>query len=407
MPQDQSPEPPQAQRVSIVTKPFAGFAVESAVEGELVRVQQRCAITSDDPRFYLYINQLDGDFLTKAGVNGDSTSNFSVVQRPDGSADVYTRYSASVRVEATRELAAGEEVYEKDINISTIDEFRPANLTLQKDDAFICVMKVGWKFGLYFDLTRDIEAERVWHELGLLYRSLQIDRVLANILEKVRLADQPHIMTEGKTDWRHIEAARRRLGLDLSLGYATDEDVMGDTALLQLCERMAKFGPPNPRKVIAIFDRDNPKVLKSLEERGDLNTFQRWGNNIYSLVLPTPQHRQGYKNVSIEMLYTDADLRTADGDGKRLFFDSECLMQRVPGSPTRYLEIPPIAAVEFDKKVFDGLAESIVDNDGRPVGLSKARFAELVHGDVGQFGQLDVSAFAPVFRTIKDILIDR
>jgi RNA-directed DNA polymerase len=144
-----------------------------------------------------------------------------------------------------------------------------------------------------------------------------------------------------------------------------------------------------------------------LGTRGDLDSFQAWGNNVYSLVLPLPSHRHDYKNVSIEMLYTDTDLATTTSDGKRLYFDNELKIEVVPGSEARHIQIPAVAARELTKKPFDERAASILDDSGRQVGLSKAAFAKLVYDGTDGFGALDVTAFAPVFKIVKDIMADR
>lgn len=136
------------------------------------------------------------------------------------------------------------------------------------------VMKVGWKCGLYFDMTCNTSEEEVWRHLGLLHDSLHDDRIVQNIQKQLRESEQPHVLTEGKTDRRHIEAARRKLGIDILLGYPTTDESLGDTKLLQICEGLAKFGPPNRNKLIAIFDRDNRQVMQRLKERGPLDGYQ-------------------------------------------------------------------------------------------------------------------------------------
>lgn len=104
------------------------------------------------------------------------------------------------------------------------------------------------------------------------------------------------------------------------------------------------------------------------------------------------------------MLYTDNDIATKTADGKRLFFDNELKKEIIPGSLPQFVPIPPVEGKELDKKVFDNLADQIIDNSGRHVGLSKARFAELVYGRVDGFGEFDFSAFMDVFQIIKYIL---
>jgi hypothetical protein len=324
----------------------------------------------------MFINQIEEAFLVPSGLSGDSITKFFIVLHSDNTADVYTNYNVIVEGRVNRDVRAGEHIYVHDI--TDIEGYR-MEISIEPDDAIICVMKVGWKYGLYFDMTRTTSEEEVWRQLGLLYGSLHVDRIVQNIQKQIQESEQPHIITEGKSDWQHIEAARRKLGIDLSLGYPTTDETLGDTALLQVCQRLAKFGPPNRNKVIAIFDRDNPQVRRILKEKGPLDSYQAWGNNVYSLVLPRPRHRDGYKNISVEMLYTDHDVATTTVDGKRLFFNNELKTEVIPGSPARLVPIPPVEDIELDKKVFDGQADQIIDDSGRHVGLSKARFAELVY----------------------------
>jgi hypothetical protein len=403
---DPSSRQPQIRKTTITTKPFAGFAAESAQAGETFRILSSCIVTAENPRFYMFVNQIGDDFLAKAGTDGDSITQFLVVQRPNGEADVYTQYPKVIRGRVTRDVVAGEELRTGDIDISTIESYRLHGLTLSSDDVVICVMKVGWKYGLFFDASRQITEGDVWRRLGDLYRTLQIDRVLSNIQERIRQSERPHVITEGKTDWRHIEAARQRLGVDIPLSYPTTDDSLGDKALLQICERMSKFGPPYANKVIAIFDRDNPQVLSKLQTRGDINGYQAWGNNVYSLVIPTPPHRAAYKHISIEMLYSDADLATTTHGGKRLYFTNELNWEPLPDNTIRYVVIPAIESKELTKKPYSDAADLIYDSNGQQVGLSKAGFAKLVYEGEGSFGQLDASNFAPIFEIIKDILAD-
>jgi hypothetical protein len=74
---------PETRKVTVTTQPFAGFAAEGAQEGETIRVLAKCILTADDSRFYMFVNQISDDFLAKAGIDGDSITQFLVVQRPD------------------------------------------------------------------------------------------------------------------------------------------------------------------------------------------------------------------------------------------------------------------------------------------------------------------------------------
>lgn len=392
------------RRTSFRAEPFAGFAIDSAAEGESCRVRAAYAGTSDSPLFYLYVNQIEGAFLAPAGIVGDSITKFFAVQHANGVVELFIDYAATVKAKVNRNVAKGEEIFVNDI--SDISEYRINDVEIRPDDVVVCVIKAGWRYALYFDASRQIEPDHVWRYLGMLLRQLHIERVFSTIKQRLLESQRPHVITEGKTDWRHIEAARQALCIEQPLGYATTDDSLGDTALLQVCERLGDFGPPNANKVIAIFDRDNHQVLRKLQDKGDLDSFQRWGNNVYSLAIPRPPHRANYNKVSIELLYTDEDLQTRRSSGKRLHFDHELRTEVVPGSPPRFVPISPVKSRELDKKPFDGKAESIVDQNGQQIGLSKARFAELVFDKVEPFDRLNMAGFAPIFRIIEEIMRD-
>lgn len=217
------------------------------------------------------------------------------------------------------------------------------------------------------------------------------------------------VITEGKTDWKHIKHAlitlqeqtkHTELALDF-LEFENDIE-MGDTKLSQMCEYMATL--PQDKKIIFIFDKDNPSITKKMS--GAPSEFKEWGNNVFSVCLPTPPHRANYKNLSIELYYTDEDLRSVDpATGKRLWFDNEIEITTRPSSGTKIFRAlqTPITEDEFSKKCFDQPAHCIVDIDGRHVGLSKAAFTETIACNKEVSKDFDLSAFDLLFEVLKKI----
>jgi hypothetical protein len=382
---------------------LTGFVIDDTEAGENTWILQRAKIDASDQHFYMFMNQLDGHFLRPAGIKGDSLTHFLALLHSDGKADIYTHYS-QVRIEMKpkRNIAKGDPVYVSDID--DVRRYEIEGVDFMPGDAVVCVMKVGWKYGLFFDFTRSIASNEVWQQLGQLYNSLHVDRIIENIQSAVKESEKPHIITEGKTDWKHLEAARRKIAPELAFGYPSSEDTLGDIGLLQMCERLSKFGPQNKNKIIAIFDRDNPATLNKLKEHGDLDGYQTWGKNIYSFAIPFPRERKAYKHLCIELLYSDIDLTSKDSNGKRLFFNNEIRTEVIAEKRTRILAIKPIASMEHDKKVFDGLADQIEDKNGKKVGLSKALFAQYALDQTDGFGELDFAGFEETIKTIKDIL---
>lgn len=220
---------------------------------------------------------------------------------------------------------------------------------------------------------------------------------------------KPLIITEGKTDWKHLKFALNTL---MSKGQYTSLDVdffeydsevnMGDIRLSQMCDHMATL--PQKRKMIFVFDRDNPTITKSMS--GSPHDFKVWGNNVYSVCLPIPAHRVDYKNLSIELYYTDETLRTIDPvTGKRLWFSNEIEIITKPttGQKLYRAQAAPSVDDEFGKKVFDQPADQIIDADGRAVGLSKSAFAEIITSTPQDSNSIDMSAFANFFGVLEKI----
>ncbi|AEX99843.1 hypothetical protein GU3_00435 [Oceanimonas sp. GK1] len=220
---------------------------------------------------------------------------------------------------------------------------------------------------------------------------------------------RPLIITEGKTDWQHIKLALetlRALGefKDLHIEFLEfDSNVdMGDIKLSQMCEYMADL--PQQRKLIFIFDRDNPKIIKKMTQ--DEKCYKFWGNKVYSVCLPTPPHRVGYSNLSIELYYKDVDLRTEEPESrKRLWFTNEIEIITLPtnGEKTYRTLKEPNQNHECDKKVFDQPADKITNSNGQYVGLSKSAFVEKIVKREEISESFERSAFRLLFHVIAEI----
>ena len=75
------------------------------------------------------------------------------------------------------------------------------------------------------------------------------------------------IVTEGKTDWKHLKAAFQRLGgqglyRDIDIEFLENENPRGDEALLTMCANYSET--KHGRLVIFVFDRDNPGIVKKV-----------------------------------------------------------------------------------------------------------------------------------------------
>lgn len=174
------------------------------------------------------------------------------------------------------------------------------------------------------------------------------------------------------------------------------EDDMGDGELLKICEGASRF--PQSRPLICIFDRDNPKIIRQIEVAD--SPFKHWGFHVYSFALPVPDHRQGEQSaVSIELYYTDGEIKRQNTQGRRLFMSTEFneFGWHLHSDLTSFENKARGETVAvIDRNVFS--------RDGVNQALSKNSFAHNVLNRVDNFNDFDFSQFSKVFDTIAAIV---
>ena len=252
-----------------------------------------------------------------------------------------------------------------------------------------------------------------------------------NAIDAVRPNGKAIIITEGSTDWKHLKAAYEHLqsggmhgdlfdGIDFEfLEYEPADssetaDIklnMGNTVLSQLCDSMSKI--PQPVKYIFIADRDDEKTNKKMSVSEE--PFKKWGNNVYSFILPIPPHRIATPAISIEHYYTDDEIKTEwrepeTGTAYRLFMGNEFDERGIANHIDRYCEKrnkcgrSSIAIIEGSsgEKV-----TSISDNNGMNYALPKSKFAKMILEKQAPFDNFNFESFIPVFEIIRDIVNDQ
>lgn len=155
---------------------LAGFVVETSKKGEMVKVQARGSLFSDDPIFYTYIDHITGIFLNKVFVN--SVHQFLILIHDDLSADLYlNNIPTKVLMMPKRDVKKGQVVSANDI--ADIEKLSFDRIIIKDTDKVIYCFKVGWKFGLFFDLNWEegLDIEAMHTELGALYRYLSFQYV--------------------------------------------------------------------------------------------------------------------------------------------------------------------------------------------------------------------------------------
>ena len=87
------------------------------------------------------------------------------------------------------------------------------------------------------------------------------------------------LLTEGKTDSKHLTAAMRSLSIRQNIFFFEDDQDRGADALLTICEHYSLMPPARP--LICVFDRDRDDITKTLLAKDPTGLgYQDWGNNV-------------------------------------------------------------------------------------------------------------------------------
>jgi hypothetical protein len=214
--------------------------------------------------------------------------------------------------------------------------------------------------------------------------------------EKTKTGSVPLIITEGKTDVRHLRAAKKRLDIrDFDIEFFDIPGNWGDARVIVMLEELSRI--PQSRKIIGILDRDDKKIVEKIEEGRDYKTY---GNYVFAFCLPVPPGRKYYTNISIEFFYPDSDIKKGNS-GKRLYFDNEVYFEQ---SASRKNEKTLMqlenskSSDEYTKKIFD---EHVGEVDWMH---SKAIFSDLVENNSSFAEGLDFSSFRLIFTKLQDIV---
>jgi hypothetical protein len=227
------------------------------------------------------------------------------------------------------------------------------------------------------------------------------EKIAKEYEKKIKTITTPLVITEGKSDWKHLKKSLTRLKevnkfKKLNLSFLEFEDDAGETARKQMLDGFAKV--EQPKKIIFIFDRDNPNTVKEYD--GDATTpYKDWGNNVYSFCIPKPDNRT-FDEICIEHYYTDEEIKTVDDNGRRLFLGSE-FSKLGPSLDGQFF------AAERNKCERNTIIDKYVFLTGdytNSVALPKDHFAQNVANDKAGFDNFNIDNFELIFEIIKKIL---
>ncbi|WP_025115727.1 hypothetical protein [Lysinibacillus fusiformis] len=278
---------------------------------------------------------------------------------------------------------------------------------------------------LYLNKSEIIQTECSPEEDEILFKMTSSDGIIEVFIKKylpilnVRLDELTNprkniIITEGHTDWRHLKYALKKLktngmfeSLDIGFFEPDKKTEINNNKLKTVRDYHALL--ENEYCKIFIFDRDADDINREYRDA----EWLYHGNNVYSMLLPIPEHRKDTPYISIEHYYFDKDLFREDNNERRLY-----MVKEFDKITKKHLLIPNLYALDIHKKpneigIFDDRIMKYeeqeadfykVAKDGKNIALSKTNFIK--HIENGEFKGINVAAFSSVFTQIEDILRD-
>ncbi len=214
--------------------------------------------------------------------------------------------------------------------------------------------------------------------------------------------NKPLIITEGKTDWKHIKKALERFKDDglysnLDIQFLEYEDMnMGDGELDRMVQTYSKI--EQTKKHIFMFDRDNKTYVKKYAKE-DFNNHK---NNVYSFCIP--KINDELDGICIELYYKEEDLTTENANGKRIFIGKEFNPKNGISKCGKYMtekrNAKELDILDRDKKVYF-IDDKEWENN---IALSKNDFTNNVVNDVEGFDDFDIEYFKLIFDVIMEIV---
>lgn len=218
----------------------------------------------------------------------------------------------------------------------------------------------------------------------------------------IKKTQVPEITTEGKTDWKHLKIALRKLQegglfceLDICFDEYGDEKNAGDTAMIDLCKSLSQKSQSRP--YIFIFDSDNSKIVT--QTKG--NPYKSWGNNVFSFVIPLPPHRKDLSGISIELYYQDSEIMRLDEFGRRLFINSEFHFK---SGRHKDLNLNCTDRNKINGSNLNIIDDSVFNEDNQNIALTKENFALHVLEQHENFNDFDYTHFCLIFDIIEQII---
>ncbi len=221
---------------------------------------------------------------------------------------------------------------------------------------------------------------------------VEIKKELANI-------KQPLIITEGKTDWKHLKHALsvfhdKGLFKSLNVKFLEYEETMGADNLEALIKKLAVV--PNMAPIIGVFDNDSKAGKRYVKPKD-------FGNKVYACSITDVL---GYsEEISIELLYSREDLTKMWPDRRRIFLSDEFTEKSHQLKEDLSVVSQNNTIADAVKRGIIKVVDSAVYNaEEKELAVSKEVFARQVYEGKAPYENISVDGFSKIFETIESIL---
>lgn len=229
-------------------------------------------------------------------------------------------------------------------------------------------------------------------------------KLCEDLTVKLESLTKPLVITEGKTDIKHILKAKEKLGVtDLEFDVIQDyQQPDGDSNLHKLLEQAAHIG--NKNIIIGVFDRDIKKTVEDIEKNGQ--QIKDFGNNVYAFCIPLPESRRinGEEDISIEFLYSDEEIHSTLNNGCSLFFGDEFSAKTGRHKNDKKLTLSNQSDRGKHKIVENNGGQAVYNEQEENILAKKDDFANAISSGEIEISEESWNNFNPIFETIRSIL---
>ena len=221
--------------------------------------------------------------------------------------------------------------------------------------------------------------------------------------DKVSALCKPLVITEGKTDIKHILKAMEVLGIDLDFEIIdSTSQPDGDDNLKKLLNDLAKI--KHQYKIIGIFDCDISKTVSEMHPNG--KKYKDYGNGVYGFTIPVPEDRakNGQNGISIEYLYSDDEIKSpVNESGCRLFLGTEFTRNSMRHNEDNRLTLSKPNGKGEDKILENNGGQAVYDDYDNNCLAKKDEFAEAIKNGFIHISNESWNHFKPIFDLIREI----